>query len=1370
MNIRRVLRIAAYLIAGVVVTFGTLWLVLQTPPGHALAAATIEALASSDDASVDIEDLHGWLPGSPRVGKVTVSDKSGPWLVLTDVSLDLRVLPLIWGSTIADEISVRQADWLRQPATSKGSNGSSNALPSIAVGRMQVEVLNVASGVSGKAGRLSFNGQLDLLDPAAKLVVMIELRELGGEGKLTADLRSVPSESVLVANVDCHDRAGGVFASLAGLPADAPLSFTLAGNGPPDNWRATLYAESGKALRASGKAELRRQGSWRQFGFSLDANVGAVGPSSWRSLTEGHTTLALNAWLSDEGAIRIEQLKLTSPALLVSARGSTEGGSQLAEGLATLSVPDGSRLSSLLGESISLRSLAATARISGNWSRPHVVLEATATQLVSQDFRAQAVTLTATADTPASGVFENLKINLSGGGVAAGFLGKLDAGRLTGDIKASVADLAQIGLQGGSFMLGSTVNADRTSNDWSWSGTGQLRDVKSGDSRVDGLLQDPTSLAFNAGGDAAGAVRVTDFKVNGARATLEASGELSDDVLKLNAVMAVPDLSAMGADMSGRADISLAISGPTGALRGSGSLKLADGRLFGLPSKALTVALSEADAKGASRLSLDGDLANRKLAALATVSWANSQIIKVSAAQVSVGSVNLAGDLDVTRGGQATGVIALNATDLQDIAPLIDLDIAGPATGRFRLVATPQQQAIVQLSSPQVRIDTTRHTGLSISGKVLSPFSTMALDLHAQSAASDFDGFDLSRVDATAKGGLQALDIVATGLRDGSSVRAQGRLDVSGRPTRIALNTLTVNRDGQLAKLAAPVTLMVGGGKVDIPAVRLEAGGGRIVVSGVAGRDMKLTLAPDRLPLWVVGLFDAPLPVEALASGKIVMTGRARDRQSQFDLKLVNLSASNAREVARNLTVASSGTTDRNGATFKATLTDPRGTTLRTSGRVPFSGAGTLSIDAQGDADLSLANVYLGATGERARGRLSISARASGTLDSPRVTGTGTIKDGFFRSAQAGLELRNISAQFEGSERRIKLVSLSAKAPNGGRIQGHGDISLDRASGYPVDLFLTAANAQLIAADITTVTTALDLRMTGALMRNPVVRGKVDVGQWDIRIPEKLSRPLTPIAVIHLNAPAGFDAGAEPEGTSADTAFSFGLDVAVAAPRKVFVRGQGIDAEFGGDAKVTGTIDDPFVRGRFDLRRGSISLLNERVSLTRGSVTFAGDVEPLLDISGSITKNSMTAIISAKGKASDPQIVLSSSPIMPQDEILSRLLFAKGTGQLSAFEAAGLAQAIGKMSGLSTGPDILDRLRSMLGIDALSTTTDEEGSTAVTAGSYVGSGVFVGVTKGATNTSGGATVEVDITDNIKARGEAHANGNTRVGVAAEWEY
>ncbi|MFN9356644.1 MAG: translocation/assembly module TamB domain-containing protein, partial [Alphaproteobacteria bacterium] len=165
-------------------------------------------------------------------------------------------------------------------------------------------------------------------------------------------------------------------------------------------------------------------------------------------------------------------------------------------------------------------------------------------------------------------------------------------------------------------------------------------------------------------------------------------------------------------------------------------------------------------------------------------------------------------------------------------------------------------------------------------------------------------------------------------------------------------------------------------------------------------------------------------------------------------------------------------------------------------------------------------------------------------------------------------------------------------------------------------------------------------------------------------------------------------------------------------------------------------------------------------------VQFVGDTEPMLDIAGSVSKNGVAATVSVKGRAGDPQIALSSVPSLPQDAILSRLLFSKRTTQLSPFEAAQLAQLIGRWSGLDTGPDLLERLRTVIGIDALTATTDETGATSVAAGSYLGRGVYVGVSEAA---GGSATVDVDLSDNIKLRGEAGATG-TKVGVAAEWEY
>jgi translocation and assembly module TamB len=529
---------------------------------------------------------------------------------------------------------------------------------------------------------------------------------------------------------------------------------------------------------------------------------------------------------------------------------------------------------------------------------------------------------------------------------------------------------------------------------------------------------------------------------------------------------------------------------------------------------------------------------------------------------------------------------------------------------------------------------------------------------------------------------------------------------------------------------------------------------------------MALTLEPQALPLWVAGLITDPLPVTGLLTGKVTMHGLAHDRLASFDVRLADIAAESARAAPRNLVLIANGTTDRNAVTFQADLAGARGATLHASGRVPFDGKGALAVDANGDADLSFANAWLSATGERATGRLSLSAKVTGTLQSPRVAGSGTIHDGFFRSPDAGLELRNIEAQLEGSERRIVLSSLSAKAPNGGSVSASGDVTLDHAAGYPVSLTVTARKAQLVATSLTTLTTAIDAKLTGALLRKPLVSGTIDIARWDIRVPERLARPLTPIPVTHTNVAPGFVTAAEAEDATPDSAFTFALDLTVRAPREVFVRGQGIDAEFGGDAKLTGTVDDPAVRGRFDLRRGSITLLSQRVSLSRGSVQFLGDLEPVLDIAGGVTKNSVTATVTVKGKASDPQIALSSVPSMPQDEILARLLFSKQTSQLSPFEAAELAQAVGKWSGLTSGPDILDRLRNAIGIDALSATTDEKGATAVNAGRYIGSGVFVGVSQAS---GGSATVDVDLSEDIKLRGEAGAKG-TKVGVAAEWEY
>ena len=60
------------------------------------------------------------------------------------------------------------------------------------------------------------------------------------------------------------------------------------------------------------------------------------------------------------------------------------------------------------------------------------------------------------------------------------------------------------------------------------------------------------------------------------------------------------------------------------------------------------------------------------------------------------------------------------------------------------------------------------------------------------------------------------------------------------------------------------------------------------------------------------------------------------------------------------------------------------------------------------------------------------------------------------------------------------------------------------------------------------------------------------------------------------------------------------LDIAVDAPRAVFVRGRGLDAELGGALHVGGTDEDPAISGGFDMRNGTINLAGSTLTFTSG--------------------------------------------------------------------------------------------------------------------------------------------------------------------------
>ncbi|HYZ33757.1 MAG TPA: translocation/assembly module TamB domain-containing protein, partial [Crenalkalicoccus sp.] len=231
------------------------------------------------------------------------------------------------------------------------------------------------------------------------------------------------------------------------------------------------------------------------------------------------------------------------------------------------------------------------------------------------------------------------------------------------------------------------------------------------------------------------------------------------------------------------------------------------------------------------------------------------------------------------------------------------------------------------------------------------------------------------------------------------------------------------------------------------------------------------------------------------------------------------------------------------------------------------------------------------------------------------------------------------------------------------------------------------------------------------------------------------------------------------------------LAVTISAPRRIFVRGRGLDAELGGEVRLSGTLASPQAAGQLTLRQGTLALLANRLTFSRGTITLApGSFEPQLDLTATSTVDSTTITVTVRGTPADPQIGFTSSPELPRDEILAELLFGKPTSKLSPFEIAQIASAVATLSGAGGGGGALDKLRTTLGLDRLGLTSDSSNNPAVEAGRYVAPGVFLGLRQGVQGQTGvGATV--DLTDHLKLEGQTAAGpAGDRVGLSYQFEY
>jgi translocation and assembly module TamB len=176
----------------------------------------------------------------------------------------------------------------------------------------------------------------------------------------------------------------------------------------------------------------------------------------------------------------------------------------------------------------------------------------------------------------------------------------------------------------------------------------------------------------------------------------------------------------------------------------------------------------------------------------------------------------------------------------------------------------------------------------------------------------------------------------------------------------------------------------------------------------------------------------------------------------------------------------------------------------------------------------------------------------------------------------------------------------------------------------------------------------------------------------------------------------------------------------------------GLESEWRANVTVRGTSNNPVIGGSATVIRGDYSFAGRRFELSKGTIRWEGRqlANPSIEIAASATTEGVTANLNVTGTAQLPQVSFTSTPSLPQDEVVSRLLFGNSVTNLSATEAIQLAAALNSLRGTGGGLNPLGKLRSATGISRLRILAADNTTgrgTALAAGQYITDDIYIEV-------------------------------------------
>lgn len=382
----------------------------------------------------------------------------------------------------------------------------------------------------------------------------------------------------------------------------------------------------------------------------------------------------------------------------------------------------------------------------------------------------------------------------------------------------------------------------------------------------------------------------------------------------------------------------------------------------------------------------------------------------------------------------------------------------------------------------------------------------------------------------------------------------------------------------------------------------------------------------------------------------------------------------------------------------------------------------------------------------------------SGSVLSPTLAASIHFQNGSYEYKKLGVSLKQISVSSHYKDNIFQINTFHATDGLTGNIDGKATIyaqapqqSTARITTNALKLF----NSQTISGAITS-----DIKLA-----NQYLKGDITLGRFSVTIPEKLNSLIPALTIKEeTEHPTNL--------TAQKRASDIRLNMNVRAKDQIFVRGWGLDAEFGGDLNIEGTATAPEFHGDFTAIRGRYEEFGKSFELEDSTLRFQGSIppSPYLNIVAVNKSENLVAKINLLGEFQQPKLSLSSVPSLPQDEIMARILFGKSMEKITAMQAIQLKNTIDRFTGKGgQGFDPLGTLRNLTGLDDIRIEDDGE-DTSVGVGKYLTDKVYLEFEQGSEAGSGGAKVQIEVSPSIQVESEVGQDAKAGAGILWHWKY